>query len=379
MTAPAPATDNLPVTRWRDVLAVGTATVQGRAVISVASNNVLVSDGVRPALSHLLERNPPTTQEPSLKVLREVLTLSDAAVLYRRLQDLRAGEDRATVLWRNWLRGWLAVPLWRPGPGFVDAMRGRVLTPGALIAWATLCLLALLSLGLQPWPRLTPLAPWQWGVLWVLITATTVIHEFGHVSVAAHYGVRARAVGFGLLYLQPSGFADVSNSWLVARRQRTAIALGGLLFQSAPVMAGYCLWRLTAAPLAGWYVALNLGWMAFNLIPFIRLDGYWVLCFALDEFNLRRRSFTQLFQFLRIGGGAPPWRGAEGALWTLFAAVSAMFTAGLYASAVAWAQSVAPARVGPFLPLAGIPVGLATLAITLVRRRRRTRTQESRA
>lgn len=230
MTAPAPATDNLPVTRWRDVLAVGTATVQGRAVISVASNNVLVSDGVRPALSHLLERNPPTTQEPSLKVLREVLTLSDAAVLYRRLQDLRAGEDRATVLWRNWLRGWLAVPLWRPRPGFVDAMRGRVLTPGALIAWATLCLLALLSLGLQPWPRLTPLAPWQWGVLWVLITATTVIHEFGHVSVAAHYGVRARAVGFGLLYLQPSGFADVSNSWLVARRQRTAIALGGLLF-----------------------------------------------------------------------------------------------------------------------------------------------------
>lgn len=377
MTATRPATDAPPITRWRDVLAVGAATIQGRAVVSVASNNVLMSDRVRPVLEHLLRRNPPVARDATLEALREVVTLSDAAALYRRLQDLQRSEGRVTVFWRNWLRGWLAVPLWRPGQGYVDALRGRVLTPAALTVWATLVLLASFSLSLQPWPRLVAPEPREWVVLWLLITVTTAIHELGHVSVAAHFGVRSRSVGFGLLYLQPAGFADVSNSWLVPRRERIAIALGGLLFQSVPVLAGYGVWRLTGAGLAGWYVALNLGWMAFNLVPFIRLDGYWVLCFALDEFNLRRRSFTQLFLWLRMTSGSPPWRGVEGALWTLFAALSAVFTVGLYASAVAWAQSIAPSRISPFLPLAGLPVGLTTLAVTLIRRRR-PRTQESR-
>lgn len=377
MTVHLPTTDAPPITRWRDVLAVGNATIQGRAVISVGSNNVLMSERVRPVLDHLLLRNPPIAQEPTLSVLREVVTISDAGILYRRLQDLQRSEGRVTVLWRNWLRGWVAVPLWRPGQAFVDTLRGRVLTPVALTAWATLLLFGLFSLGLQPWPRLSALTSWQWAVLWILITATTGFHELGHVSVAAHYGVRARAVGLGLLYLQPAGFADVSNSWLVPRAERVAIASGGLLFQSVPVVAGYGLWRLTGAPLVGWYVALNLGWMAFNLIPFIRLDGYWVLCFALDEFNLRRRSFTQLFRSIGLTSMPPPWRGVEGALWTLFAAVSALFTAGLYASVIAWAQSIAPPRIGFFLPFVGLPIGIVTLFITLVRRRR-ARTQESR-
>ena len=364
------------MTRWRDVLDIGAATIQGRAVISVASNNVLMSDRVRPALDHLLQRNPVISRDATLQVLREVVTIADAAALYRRLADLQRSENRGTVLWRNWLRGWLAVPLWRPGHGFVHALQGRILTPAALTVWGILLVFALFSLGIPPWPPLATPSPREWVVLWLLITGTTAIHELGHVSVAAHFGVRSRAVGVGLLYLLPCGFSDLSNSWLVPRRERVAIALGGLLFQSMPLLVAYGIWRLTGATLASWYVALNLGWMAFNLIPFVRLDGYWVLCFVLDEFNLRRRSFAQLFRSLRMISGPPPWRGPQAAVWTLFAAASGMFTVGLYGSAVLWAQSIAPSRISPLVPLAAVLVGLITLAVALVRHRR-PRTQES--
>jgi putative peptide zinc metalloprotease protein len=207
-----------------------------------------------------------------------------------------------------------------------------------------------------------------------MITLTTAVHELGHLLAAAHFGVRARSVGVGLLYVQPAAYTDVSNSWLVRRDARIAIALGGMLTQSVPVLVCYVAWRLTGSSLLGWYVLANAGFMAFNLLPFVRLDGYWILCFALDEFNLRSRAFAQCLRVLlgdRVRGSG--WSGAPAVLAVLYGALSALFTAGMYVSAVAWVQSVVPARTSPYVPFAAWAAAAVTVATAAIRGRRRRR------
>jgi hypothetical protein len=357
---------------------LGGATIKGRTVVGLGCRHLLVASRFRPVLEHLMQADPAVERGATIASLRQVLPIQDAAVLADQLIGLRRADSRSEVAWRSWWRGFVNIPLWRPSQSLVDRLECRVLTPNRLAAWAGLCVLAVLSLAVQPFPALQPLQPGEWPALWILVTFTTLFHELGHFFVAAHYGVRSRSIGIALFYIQPAGYTDVSNSWLVGRGARIAIALGGMLFQSLLLLPAYAAWRITGAPLLGWYCAASLGWMAFNLLPFVRLDGYWVLSFALDEHNLRQRAFGQLFHALMPARVPASWSGPEGVLALLFAALSAVFTVGLYASAVAGVQLVAPAPVSPYVPFAAGTAAAATLAVAWVRNRVRPRRAGSR-
>ena len=363
--------------RWRQVLALGEAPIRGRVVVAVGGRHLLMPERFRPVLEHLIQDNPPVERDATLGSLRQVLALGDAPALADLLLRLRREDSRLEVAWRSWWRGFLTIPLWRPSAGLVAALRGRVLTPNLLSVWGIAALVAVASLGAQPLPALDPISGWGWVAFWAMITATTFVHEAGHMLVAAHYGVRARSVGIGLLYVQPAAYTDVTNAWLVRRGARIAIALGGMLLQSIPLLACYAAWRLTGWSLLGWYALASAGFMVFNLLPFIRLDGYWILCFALDEFNLRTRAFTQCLHTILPDRVPGSWTGPQAALAALFGALSALFTVGMYVSAVAWVQSFAPARVSPFVPVGAWAALVVTLAINLLRNRMRRRRSTS--
>lgn len=372
------ATSSAAVERWGQVLALGEAPVGDRLVLGVGGRHLLLPDRFRPVLEHLVRDDPPVEREATIVSLRRVVALQDAPALADLLLRLRLEDTRLEIAWRNWWRGFVNIPLWRPSAALVDAARGRVLTPGWMSAWAIALLLAVLSLNAGPLPAVRGLAGWEWAAFWAMVTVTTFVHELGHLFVAAHYGVRARSVGIGLLYLQPAGYTDVSNAWLVRRRARIAISLGGLLFQSVPLLACYAAWRVTGWPLLGWYCLISLGWMAFNFLPFIRLDGYWILCFALDEFNLRQRAFAQCLHTLMPHRVPAMWSGTDAALAVLFGALSALFTAGLYVSGVAWVQSIAPAPAAPFVPFVAWGAAVATVGFAALRGRLRARRETAR-
>jgi hypothetical protein len=354
--------------RWREVMALGEASIQDRTVLAVGGRHVLVAGQFRPVFEHLLSENPVVERDATIASLRKVIPLADAPALADRLLGMRQADSRLEIAWRDWWRGFLRIPLWFPSQRLVETFRGRVLTPNLLSVWAIAVIVAVASLGAQPLPALPAIGGWQLVPLWAMATVTTFVHELGHLLVAAHYGVRARSMGVGLMYVQPAGYTDVTNSWLVRRPARIAIALGGVLFQSVPLVLCYAAWRLTGLPVLGWYCVLSTAWMAFNLLPFVRLDGYWVLSFALDEFNLRQRAFGQLLHTLQPRRVPGSWTGPEAVLAALFGALSGLFTAGMYVSAVAGVQALAPARVSPFVPFVAWGGAVLTLGIALLRR-----------
>lgn len=144
----------------------------------------------------------------------------------------------------------------------------------------------------------------------VLITATA-IHEFAHGLALACFGATPRRAGFMLFYLAPAFFVDVTDGWRLASRwQRVAVALAGpaahVIIGSITATIGLMVsdeqlkeicWILTAACFSV---------VAFNLIPFVRFDGYLALMTALDQPNLRSKAMSDAGSWIgSVWFGAP--------------------------------------------------------------------------
>lgn len=135
------------------------------------------------------------------------------------------------------------------------------------------------------------------GWVFVAVLGTTALHEFGHGAVLTYFGGRPKRMGVMLFYLAPAFFCDVSDGWrLPHRRQRVQVALAGVATQT--VVAGIAgigsLFVESPEWLGGLILFSVITYVAaiFNLIPFVKFDGYIALMSHLDESGLRARSIT---------------------------------------------------------------------------------------
>ncbi len=110
-----------------------------------------------------------------------------------------------------------------------------------------------------------------------LFVATTVFHEFGHAAALRYGGGRLRGMGAGVYLFYPVFFTDTTDAYRLGRRERIRIDLGGFYFQSIAAVA-----LIGLAALSGWewllvpVFMINLETLRQLLLPFVRLDGYWL-------------------------------------------------------------------------------------------------------
>lgn len=126
-------------------------------------------------------------------------------------------------------------------------------------------------------------------VLAALFLASGLLHECGHIAACRHFHCEHGGIGFGLYYVFPVWYADVTHAWQLQRRQRAVVDLGGVYFQAIFLIAvdGYAL--ATGSP-----VAFKLSWlimfaMLFTLNPVFKFDGYWLLSDLSGLHNLHQQ------------------------------------------------------------------------------------------
>ncbi|MBF0096797.1 MAG: HlyD family efflux transporter periplasmic adaptor subunit [Magnetococcales bacterium] len=266
-------------------------------------------------------------------------TLQDVAEVAQFLanhQLLRSntvqGTDRLLTLhrlqqsdWLHWLLHhylFLRIPLWHP-----DDFLSRTL-PGLRIfftPWFRAGMFGLLLVALLLMLR-------QWDLFWstvldnlngegVLVYGLTlsvlkIAHELGHAYAAKRCGCRVPAMGVAFLVLWPMLYTDTTEAWKLSdKRQRLTIALGGVNTEALLTIVALFAWSLLPAGLgrnmAFWVSVTALSaTLAINLSPFMRFDGYFVLCDWLDLPNLHERSFRYARWWLRerlfaVGLAAP--------------------------------------------------------------------------
>ncbi|NML14110.1 HlyD family efflux transporter periplasmic adaptor subunit [Azohydromonas caseinilytica] len=192
------------------------------------------------------------------------------------------------------------------------------------------------------------LMSWRGLALYGLtLVAVKVAHEFGHAFVARAHGCRVPTMGAAFMVLWPVAYTDTSEVWRLSdARARLQVALAGVRTELSIAAWATLAWALlpegplrTAAFILG--TLTWVGTVLVNLSPFMRFDGYFVLCDLLDQPNLHERSFALARWWLRralLGWQAPPPEElppARRRLWVAFAFATWAYRLVLYLG-IAW-------------------------------------------
>jgi Zn-dependent protease len=220
----------------------------------------------------------------------------------------------------------------------------------------------------------------SWIGVYVLLTVATLIHELGHVVACRKYGGEVHEVGFLVYMLQPAWFSNVNDAWLMPRRRdRIVVSLAGVYFEAFLWCVCVAVWYF-ARPFSlvgqtGFVLAFLLAArIAFNLIPILRLDGYWVLSDVLAMPNLRPRAFA--FLLSRVPRFGEAWRPTrplarkEAAVFTVYGSLSLIMAAAAVVTTVWSAQQVlvhAFPSYGHLIVLAVMAVFIAVAISSAVR------------
>jgi putative peptide zinc metalloprotease protein len=110
-----------------------------------------------------------------------------------------------------------------------------------------------------------------------LLALDTLWHEFGHAAACRYGGGRPGGIGAGVYVMFPAFFTDVTDSYRLSRRARLRVDLGGVYFNAVFITAYGVAWALTGyVPLLVVLAFSNLV-IVQQLLPVVRMDGYWVL------------------------------------------------------------------------------------------------------
>jgi putative peptide zinc metalloprotease protein len=175
----------------------------------------------------------------------------------------------------------------------------------------------------------------------ILLVAFVVMsaHELGHGLTLKHYGGKVEEMGLLLLYFIPGLYCNVSDAWLLRKRERMLVSLAGGFVQLFVWSWAVILWRLLAPEIWGSRVCLIVIAFAgiqtmFNFNPLIRLDGYYLLSDWLEIPNLRQKAFAYLRRNLKSllgksGTGAVQTTKRERRIFPTYGILSFAFSAGL--------------------------------------------------
>ncbi len=139
-----------------------------------------------------------------------------------------------------------------------------------------------------------------WGdifILYSLVLAVVVVHEFAHAYVSKHYGSRVTAMGFALVYLTPALYTDTTEADVMSSSyERFVVTIAGVWSELMICAIATFVWWGTApdTPIhnGAYFLMMITGFVSvlLNWNPLMKLDGYHMLCELVGIPDLKESS-----------------------------------------------------------------------------------------
>ena len=110
-----------------------------------------------------------------------------------------------------------------------------------------------------------------------LVIAATLFHEIGHATACAYGGGKPGRIGYGIYLVFPAFYTDVTDTYRLPRGDRVRTDLGGVYFNGLFCVVATVVFHFTGyVPIIPAIVLIHVT-MVEQMLPFVRLDGYFVL------------------------------------------------------------------------------------------------------
>jgi putative peptide zinc metalloprotease protein len=139
-----------------------------------------------------------------------------------------------------------------------------------------------------------------WGdifVLYCILFAVVIVHEFAHAYTSKHFGGRVTAMGFALVYLTPALYTDTTEAEVTATRyQRIIVTVAGVWSELMICAVATIVWWGSApdTPVhnGAYFLMMMTGIMSvlLNWNPLMKLDGYFMLCDLVNITEIKEQS-----------------------------------------------------------------------------------------
>ncbi|MBR3645726.1 MAG: M50 family metallopeptidase [Lachnospiraceae bacterium] len=135
------------------------------------------------------------------------------------------------------------------------------------------------------------LPAYQYAVLYAMFVLTIVIHETSHGVTCRYFGGKVGKIGFILLLFQPAFYCDISGVRRIKSRKKQVLTSFAGIYSNLFLMSiSMFAFQMTGHKILGLFVLGNASIVLYNIIPLVKLDGYWMLSFATDITNLYDKS-----------------------------------------------------------------------------------------
>jgi putative peptide zinc metalloprotease protein len=122
-----------------------------------------------------------------------------------------------------------------------------------------------------------------------LSVLSMLFHECGHAAACRYGGARPGVIGVGFYVVWPAFFANVTDTYRLSRADRIRTDLGGVYFNAVFVLMLMAAYLVTGyLPLLPAVVLIHLEIIQ-QLVPSLRLDGYFILADAIGVPDLFQR------------------------------------------------------------------------------------------
>ncbi len=160
----------------------------------------------------------------------------------------------------------------------------------ALVGLVLLDLWLFFSHGLAEGVRESMAAPGLFLLAFGLVVLSAAFHECGHATACAVGGGRPGRMGAGIYLAWPAFYTDVTDAYRLDRRARLRTDLGGVYFSCLLVLAlggAYALTSFEPLLLIAFLMQIEV---VHQMLPFLRLDGYYVVSDLVGVPDLFRRT-----------------------------------------------------------------------------------------
>ena len=133
----------------------------------------------------------------------------------------------------------------------------------------------------------------QQPAVFLLVAATIVVsaalHELGHAAACRYGGAKPGGMGMGIYVVWPAFYTDVTDAYQLDRRGRLRTDLGGVYVNAMVVLVLAAAYATTGfEPLVLMMFLIQIQVLQ-QMLPFLRLDGYYVVSDLVGVPDLFRR------------------------------------------------------------------------------------------